>query len=210
MSLYTTHELTEALRATSSIINKCEKAQEKFPEGNSHHTLLRRRLDAMYISRELISAELEIRAEPDYTLLAAQMRELCSADAFYVPLMANVSALLWQALPNINWAGFYVLRGGALVLGPFQGKAACIRIEVGKGVCGAAVKDDCVQRVADVHACPGHIAGDSASNSEIVLPIHSGGRVAAVLDIDSPLFDRFTESDELGLRSLVSMPRLPR
>lgn len=141
---------------------------------------------------------------PDYALLAAQLRELQSADAHYVPLMANLSALLWEALPDVNWAGFYVMRGGALVLGPFQGRAACIHIEVGRGVCGTAVLEERVQRVDDVHAFPGHIACDSASSSEIVLPIRSGGRIAAVLDIDSPLPGRFTESDELGLRALVS------
>ena len=96
------------------------------------------------------------------------------------------------------------MRGGALVLGPFQGRAACIHIEVGRGVCGTAVLEERVQRVDDVHAFPGHIACDSASSSEIVLPIRSGGRIAAVLDIDSPLPGRFTESDELGLRALVS------
>ena len=141
---------------------------------------------------------------PDYALLSRQLRAFQEAAPFYVPLMANVAALLWEALPDINWAGFYVLRGGALVLGPFQGKPACIRIEMGKGVCGTAAHEDCVLRVADVHAFPGHIACDSASKSEIVLPIHQNGRVAAVLDIDSPFSGRFSEADEAGLRQLAA------
>lgn len=141
----------------------------------------------------------------DYALLARQLREFCRSEPFYVPLFSNAAALLWQAMPEINWAGFYFMRGGALILGPFQGKPACIRIEVGRGVCGTAVTQDSVQRVADVHAFPGHIACDCASNSEIVLPIHANGRVEAVLDIDSPLKDRFYPEDEAGLAEFVSV-----
>ena len=140
----------------------------------------------------------------DYNLLNKQLREFCEAEPHYVPLLANASALLFEALRDINWAGFYIMRGSRLVLGPFQGKPACIHIEAGRGVCGAAAKQDRVQRVDDVHKFPGHIACDSASNSEIVLPIHRCGEVAAVLDIDSPLFNRFSKADERGLLEFVS------
>jgi L-methionine (R)-S-oxide reductase len=141
----------------------------------------------------------------DYRLLLEQLETFCRAEPFYVPLFANASALLWQALPEINWAGFYILRGDALVLGPFQGKPACIRIGPGRGVCGAAVRDGRVLRVADVHAFPGHIACDSASNAEIVLPLRCQGAPRAVLDLDSPVRDRFTEADEAGLRAFAAL-----
>lgn len=140
---------------------------------------------------------------PNYDLLARQIRELAREEPWYVPFLSNVSALLWDALPDLNWAGFYLMRGGRLVLGPFQGKVACIHIAVGKGVCGTAVAEDRVQRVPDVHRFPGHIACDSASNSEIVLPLHRNGQVVGVLDIDSPLPDRFSPEDEAGLRKAV-------
>ena len=117
--------------------------------------------------------------------------------------MANVSALIYEAMPDLNWAGFYIVKEGALILGPFQGKAACVRIEKGRGVCGTAWEQDAVQLVPDVHAFPGHIACDSASNSEIVVPMHADGKVAAVLDIDSPLLNRFSEEDRDGLVKLV-------
>ncbi len=139
----------------------------------------------------------------DYRLLCAQVRELGKEEGWYVPLMANASALLWDAMDRLNWAGFYLMRDGALVLGPFQGKAACVRIPVGKGVCGTAVAEDRTQRVANVHDFPGHIACDSASNSEIVVPIHRDGKVVAVLDLDSPAFDRFDADDQAGLEALV-------
>lgn len=139
----------------------------------------------------------------DYELLKKQLRSLAETEPFYVPLLSNASALLWQALPDINWAGFYLMRGGRLVLGPFQGKPACIHIALDRGVCGAAAREDRIQRVADVHEFPGHIACDCASNSEIVLPIHKKGAVAAVLDIDSPLKDRFDQADERGLAEFV-------
>ena len=139
----------------------------------------------------------------DYKLLTEQLRALCEEEPFYVPLLANASALLWEALPDINWAGFYFMRGGALVLGPFQGKPACIRIAVGRGVCGAAVRENQVQRVADVHRFPGHIACDCASNAEIVVPIPKNGAVVAVLDLDSPIPDRFSHKDEEGLTAFV-------
>lgn len=120
--------------------------------------------------------------------------------------LANVSALINLALADINWAGFYMMKDGELVLGPFQGKPACIRIKVGSGVCGTAVAENKTQLVKDVHEFPGHIACDSASNSEIVVPIHNpDGSVFGVLDIDSPLFGRFTEEDKTGLEAVVKV-----
>jgi len=139
----------------------------------------------------------------DYDLLRAQLCGLAEADGWYVPLMANAAALLYDALADVNWAGFYLLRGDRLVLGPFQGKVACIHIPLGKGVCGTAALRDETQLVPDVHAFPGHIACDSASNAEIVVPIHKGGRVVAVLDIDSPVPNRFSEADRAGLEAFV-------
>ncbi|MBR3273485.1 MAG: GAF domain-containing protein [Clostridia bacterium] len=139
----------------------------------------------------------------DYELLCTQLASLAGEDGWYVPLMANAAALLYDALEDVNWAGFYLMRNGRLVLGPFQGKVACIHIPVGKGVCGTAAQSDETQLVADVHAFPGHIACDSASNAEIVVPIHKGGRVVAVLDIDSPVAGRFTEADRTGLEGFV-------
>ncbi len=137
---------------------------------------------------------------PDYKLLKDQLKAFLDTDPFYVPAMSNASALLWEALPDINWAGFYIVRGDRLVLGPFQGKPACIHINRGKGVCGTAWAEDAVQLVPDVHEFPGHIACDSASRSEIVVPLHDAGKnVAGVLDIDSPLLARFTEEDRAGL-----------
>ena len=119
--------------------------------------------------------------------------------------LANASAILWQYLPDINWAGFYKMTEGQLVLGPFQGKPACVRIPVGKGVCGTAVAQDRVQLVYDVHDFPGHIACDSASNSEIVIPLHKDGEVWGVLDIDSPFVGRFTEEDRKGLEKFAAI-----
>lgn len=139
----------------------------------------------------------------DYENLTAQLRALAEADPWYVPLLSNASALLMEALPALNWAGFYLLREGELVLGPFQGRVACIHIAPGRGVCGTALLEDKTQLVPDVHAFPGHIACDGASNAEIVVPIHAGGRVAAVLDLDSPQRGRFTEEDRAGLEAFV-------
>lgn len=117
--------------------------------------------------------------------------------------MANVAALIWQFLPDLNWAGFYRMVDGELVLGPFQGKPACIRIPVGRGVCGTAAESAQTQLVADVHSFPGHIACDAASASEIVVPVMVGGRVVAVLDLDSPVRARFDGGDQKGLEELV-------
>ena len=141
----------------------------------------------------------------DYEVLRKQVSGLLTEEPYYVAAMSNISSVLKDALPDINWAGFYILRGGRIVVGPFQGKPACIHIGIGSGVCGCCVRQDRTIAVADVHTFPGHIACDSASNSEIVIPIHCGGRVAAVLDIDSPLFDRFSEDDRTGLERIVSL-----
>lgn len=141
----------------------------------------------------------------DYKLMKAQLEALIRDVPYEIANFANASALIWQELPDINWAGFYFMTDGMLVLGPFQGKPACTRIAVGRGVCGTAVQQDATQLVPDVHAFPGHIACDCASNSEIVVPIHKNGAVYGVLDIDSPLFDRFSQSDREGLESLVKV-----
>ena len=141
----------------------------------------------------------------NYDSVCTQLSALVDGIPYEVANLANASALLWQELPGINWVGFYKMEEGALVLGPFQGKPACIRIEVGRGVCGTAVAEDRVQLVYDVHRFPGHIACDSASNSEIVLPIHVNGTIWGVLDIDSPHIGRFTEEDRTGLEQVVSI-----
>ena len=144
-----------------------------------------------------------VAAEGLYPLLQAQLRALVAGVPFPVANLANASALLNQALRDINWVGFYLRQGEKLILGPFQGKTACIEIPFGRGVCGTAAAKDETQLVTDVHQFPGHIACDSASNSEIVIPLHKDGTVAAVLDIDSPLVGRFTEADKEGLESLI-------
>lgn len=139
----------------------------------------------------------------NYNLIARQLSALVCNVPYEVANLANASALLWQELPDINWVGFYKMMDGALVLMPFQGKPACIRIPVGRGVCGTAVAEDAVQLVHNVHDFPGHIACDCASNSEIVLPIHVNGELWGVLDIDSPFIGRFTEEDRSGLEEVV-------
>ena len=141
---------------------------------------------------------------PDYGLIIRQTEELAEASSDMIPVMANVSALLYHSMENVNWAGFYLVKDGSLLLGPFQGKVACVKIAKGRGVCGTAYAKDEVQLVPDVHAFPGHIACDADSRSEIVLPIHRAGEVIAVLDIDSPIASRFTEDDAAGLAALVS------
>ena len=141
----------------------------------------------------------------NYDLTCAQLSALTEDISYEIANLSNAAALLWQELPDINWAGFYRMEGGALVLYPFQGKPACIRIPVGRGVCGTAVAEDRTQLVPDVHQFPGHIACDSASNSEIVVPIHVNGKIWGVLDIDSPCFDRFTEADREGLERFVKI-----
>ena len=141
----------------------------------------------------------------NYELIIEQIRALLETDRHYIPVMSNVSALLMEILEDLNWVGFYIMREGRLVVGPFQGKVACIHIEIGKGVCGTAAKEKTVMRVDNVHEFPGHIACDSASNSEIVLPICKDGQVIAVLDIDSPRYNRFTMEDEIGLKEIADL-----
>ncbi len=140
-----------------------------------------------------------------YTLLAEQLMALTSSETNPVANLANASSLLFYALKNINWAGFYLMDEGSLLLGPFQGRTACIRIPLKRGVCGAAASTKQLQLVADVHRFPGHIACDSASRSEIVLPILKDGEVVGVLDIDSPILNRFDEEDAAGLQRLVAI-----
>ena len=139
----------------------------------------------------------------NYNLIIKQLEALAEEEKGLIPVMANASALLFYSMEDINWAGFYIVKSDALILGPFQGKVACVRIDKGRGVCGTAWALDQVQVVPDVHAFPGHIACDSASRSEIVLPIHHNGKVIAVLDIDSPIFSRFSEDDQKGLEDFV-------
>ncbi len=140
-----------------------------------------------------------------YDSLLSQISSLIEGESDLVANLSNVSALLNLALDDLNWVGFYLLKSPEqLVLGPFQGKPACLRIPVGRGVCGVAVATGQTQRVADVHAFVGHIACDTASNSEIVLPIFANGRVVAVLDIDSPLLARFDAEDQIGLERVAT------
>ena len=158
--------------------------------------------------REEMSAEKHLENWPEskpelYALLEQQLKALIEGERHPLPNLANASALLWQEMPDINWVGFYKMENGILVLGPFQGKPACVKINVGKGVCGTAVAEDKVQLVYDVHDFPGHIACDCASNSEIVVPIHVHGEIWGVLDIDSPLIGRFTQEDQKGLEAFV-------
>ncbi|MBP3569694.1 MAG: GAF domain-containing protein [Lachnospiraceae bacterium] len=146
-----------------------------------------------------------------YPLLAEQLKALTDDEPHAIPNLANCAALLFYALKDINWAGFYLTETNEstgkeyLLLGPFQGKTACIRIPSGRGVCGTALATGEIQLVKNVHEFPGHIACDSASNSEIVLPIHKNGNIVGVLDIDSPMIARFDEEDKKGLQKLVEI-----
>jgi GAF domain-containing protein len=140
-----------------------------------------------------------------YRDLASALEGLTAGESDAVANMANAAALIWETLPDLNWAGFYRNVGGELVVGPFQGRPACIRIKFGEGVCGAAAETKQVQRVDDVHAFPGHIACDSASNSELVVPIVRDGELIAVLDLDSPRTARFSEEDEVGCVKLAEI-----
>ena len=141
----------------------------------------------------------------NYDMLTAQLAALTEDVPYEIANLSNASALLWEHLPDIYWAGFYKMADGILVLYPFQGKPACIRIPVGRGVCGTAVAEDKTQLVYDVHQFPGHIACDSASNCEIVIPIHVNGEIWGVLDIDSPFIGRFTEEDQTGFQQFVDV-----
>ena len=138
-----------------------------------------------------------------YSDLLQQATALIEGERDLTANAANLSSLLFHTLPDLNWAGFYWMKGGELVLGPFQGKPACVRIAIGKGVCGTAARDRRTIVVKDVHEFPGHIACDSASNSEVVVPIVAGGKVVGVLDLDSPLVNRFDEADARALEAVV-------
>ena len=144
-------------------------------------------------------------AYTDYALLAQQADALTRDVPHLIANLANISALLYTSLPDINWAGFYLADGDRLILGPFQGNPACVEIAFGRGVCGTAAAQDKTQLVPDVHLFPGHIACDSASRSEIVIPLHRNGKVIGVLDIDSPSIARFTKEDREGLELLASV-----
>ena len=159
-----------------------------------HAHIVARAMDAMGL----------LQPEPaDYATMNAQLASLVEGVPHALANLSNAAALLWEHLGGINWAGFYLMQGDKLVLGPFMGKTACIEIPLTKGVCGAAARLDSTQLVPDVHAFPGHIACDSASQSEIVVPLHKDGRVFGVLDIDSPLLRRFTEADKAGLEAFA-------
>lgn len=140
-----------------------------------------------------------------YPLLTAQLQALLAGERDFIANAAQFSAFLFQELAELNWAGFYLARGNELVLGPFQGKVACVRIPFGRGVCGAAAASRQTQRVEDVHAFAGHIACDSASNSELVVPLLKDGRLIGVLDLDSPLLARFSAADQAGIERLVEV-----
>ena len=139
----------------------------------------------------------------DYRVICEQASGLLEAEPWYVAALSNISALVMDTLPDLNWAGFYLMKDGRLVVGPFQGKPACIHIDPGKGVCGTAVLRNETVVVPDVHLFPGHIACDSASESEIVIPVRENGQVRAVMDIDSPVKNRFSAEDRAGLEALA-------
>ena len=141
----------------------------------------------------------------DYSVLNRQLAAVTENVIYPISNLANAAALLWENLPDINWVGFYLLEEEKLILGPFQGKIACVEIPIGKGVCGTAVAENATKLVADVHSFPGHIACDCASNSEIVIPLRKNGEIIGVLDIDSPLLGRFTEEDRVGLESFAEI-----
>ena len=140
-----------------------------------------------------------------YELLVAQVRSVLEGERDWIANLSQFSALVYQSVPHLNWAGFYLARGEQLVVGPFQGKVACVRIPFGKGVCGACARTREIQLVEDVHAFPGHIACDSASNSELVLPVVVGDRLVAVFDLGSPLTARFDAEDSRGFAEAVAV-----
>ena len=148
--------------------------------------------------------EIENKAE-FYRQLAQQLQGLLDGEPDMIANAANTSALMFQMMPDLNWAGFYFLKGDELVLGPFQGKPACVRIPIGRGVCGTAIKERTSILVKDVHAFPGHIACDAASRSELVVPIRNGDDIIGVIDLDSPLPSRFDADDQAGIERLAEI-----
>lgn len=162
----------------------------------------RRHTGAMYEIKPLSAGDTSTR----YRELAEQAQALLAGEQDRIANAANLSSLIWHSLPDLNWAGFYLWNGHELVLGPFQGKPACVRIALGQGVCGTAALTRATQRVADVHAYPGHIACDSASNAEIVVPlVRADGELLGVLDLDSPVLARFDAADQAGLERLAAL-----
>jgi L-methionine (R)-S-oxide reductase len=150
--------------------------------------------------------EISAQSKTDfYKSLTSQLYHLLEGERDFLANTANFSALLFNTMPDVNWVGFYFYKGGGLVLGPFQGKPACVRIAIGKGVCGTAAEKMKTVVVKNVHEFPGHIACDSASNSEIVVPLIKQGKLIGVLDIDSPQLARFDEEDKAGLENLVEL-----
>ena len=145
-----------------------------------------------------------MKFETDYQELLQNLEALTDGIPYLTSNLANTAALIWQTVPGLNWAGFYEMTDGALVLGPFQGKPACIRIPLGRGVCGTAAREGRTVRVENVHDFPGHIACDGASNSEIVIPLYKNDALWGVLDLDSPHFGRFTPEDQQGLERLAA------
>lgn len=143
--------------------------------------------------------------ETNYDIIVRQLDALLTGETDLIANLSNASALLNENLEQINWVGFYLMKNDALILGPFQGKPACVHIEIGSGVCGTAVKQNAVQRVSDVNAFPGHIACDANSQSEIVIPIHKDETIIGVLDIDAPVKNRFQVHDEKGLVEVVKV-----
>ena len=156
------------------------------------------------MTSELIAHEAATKTEL-YTSLGSQLRSLLEGERDLIANAANLSSLLFYSLTDVNWVGFYFFKGAELVLGPFQGKPACVRISLGSGVCGTAAQQRQTILVDNVHEFPGHIACDSASNSEIVVPIVSGERLVGVLDLDSPSFSRFNDEDAKGLNDLITI-----
>lgn len=146
-----------------------------------------------------------MKFETDYQELLQNLEALTEGIPYRTSNLANTAALIWQTIPGLNWAGFYEMIDGALVLGPFQGKPACIRIPLGRGVCGTAAREGRTVRVENVHDFPGHIACDGASNAEIVIPLYKNGTLWGVLDLDSPHFGRFTPEDQQGLERLAAV-----
>ncbi|SNS99600.1 MULTISPECIES: GAF domain-containing protein [Pseudomonas] len=147
----------------------------------------------------------ELEGAEEYPLLVAQLESLLADERDFIANAAQFSAFLFQQMPALNWAGFYLARDNELVLGPFQGKVACVRIPFGRGVCGAAAQSLQTQRVEDVHAFAGHIACDSASNSELVVPLLKSGKLIGVLDLDSPQVGRFSAEDQAGVEQMVEV-----
>jgi len=152
------------------------------------------------------TALIETTDKPEfYRVLAQQLQALLEGETDTVANAANASALMFEMMPDLNWAGFYFLKDDELVLGPFQGKPACVRIPVGRGVCGTAVKDQISILVEDVHAFPGHIACDAASRSELVVPIRHANEIIGVIDLDSPIPSRFDRDDQTGIERLAEV-----